>query len=495
MEDGRVIADSGPQVISRSKTDEHREEDADEGKKKPPMLTHEGGEVPRSILPPVLPSGHIRVPGSEVVLDEVTSTKARTTSTRVENVQYHDESLRELTGFEVHKKAITSPGELLSINDRLREDDAEGYFDGGDGEGKDGAGGSSLVPVMRRTPPGQLVHYSVDGKTVRDVTEESRVTRVDQVTGRNETEVTRTTHQEVMNEDEHPIHEGDESESLLPPEQFLTSTRQTSYYCDGDEEGDEVSSSDDDEKNGIVGTTSPSKYSRSEMERKTLATVLRVHEGRRGDSPDPGDYHFTRPLSSFRGMNGSSSPSSPFIFRPTSTSPYSSSSPFPRPLRIRNRSPGSRSSSIDEGHVIRVRVSSPVHSPPPPTTTTTTTSYHHRRSPSPTITRIGDIDNDDQIGRVIHESIVEQELQQPAGGLRRTSSKETFTSKKTKGKKGKRLIPSPIRGRDEEEMMDTIPSPDYEDDTNQPNNTNNNDENSVRKQKKKGRKGFFFFGM
>ena len=248
-----MIADSGPQVTSRTKEDATTEESEDSKKSAPPA----------SCLPPaVLPSGHIRVPGTQTVLDESTSTKTKTRSSRVENAQYHDEALKELTGFEVHKKAISAPNELISLSDH----------------------------VAGSAPAGRLVHFSVNGQKVKDVEETKSCTRKDMATGESRTETTKTYHQEVHDEDESP----NRGRHDAIPENYTDTNRNVTYY---------QNFSDDDEEDA---------YSRKQMQRKALAHVIRVHDsGIRGDSPDPGEYRFTRrPIKDHESSSSSSSSSS-----------------------------------------------------------------------------------------------------------------------------------------------------------------------------------------
>lgn len=255
MEDGKVIADSGPQVTSRTKEDATTEESEDSKKGLPP---------PSHRPPAVLPSGHIRVPGTHTVLDESTSTRSKTKSSRVENAQYHDEALKELTGFEVHKKAISAPNELISLSDH----------------------------VAGSAPVGRLVHYSVNGQKVKDVEETKSCTRKDWATGESRTETTKTYHQEVHDEDEAP----NKSDFDAIPENYTDTNRNVSYY---------QNFSDDDEEDGV---------SRKQMQRKALSHVLRVHDsGIRGDSPDPGEYRFTRYQIKDRDTSSSSSSASSVI--------------------------------------------------------------------------------------------------------------------------------------------------------------------------------------
>lgn len=251
-----MIADSGPQVTSRTKEDATTEESEDSKKALPPA----------SLRPPaVLPSGHIRVPGTQTILDESTSTRSKTKSSRVENAQYHDEGLRELTGFEVHKKAISAPNELISLSEH----------------------------VSGSAPAGRLVHYSVNGQKVKDVEETKSCTRKDTATGESRTETTKTFHQEVHDEDESP----NKSDYDAIPENYTDTNRNVSYY---------QNYSDDEEED---------EYSRKQMQRKALSHVIRIHDsGIRGDSPDPGEYRFTRhPIKEHDTSSSSSSSASSVI--------------------------------------------------------------------------------------------------------------------------------------------------------------------------------------
>ena len=86
MEDGKVIADSGPQISQRTKEDQKTEESENSSKKK-------NGDL-KAI------TGHkttIAIPGDDVI-SEKTETHNRTREARQENLQYHDESIKELSG-------------------------------------------------------------------------------------------------------------------------------------------------------------------------------------------------------------------------------------------------------------------------------------------------------------------------------------------------------------------------------------------------------------
>lgn len=246
MEDGRVIADSGPQVSSRTKEDEEKQEEE----------SSSGRNPTQSLPPPVLPSGHIRVPGSQSILHEVTSRKSTTKSNKVQNSQYHDEGLKELTGFEIHKKAICSPNDLISLSNAVSHDSA---------------------------PRGRLVHYSTNGRTLTDAEETREITKKDVATGESVTEVIKTFHNEEKIDDELP-----QNQIHLPlEEEFRESHRSSSYYQNYDDE-------DEDDV-----------QLKLDFKARALAHVQRLHVPY---DPEPPVYKYTRPA--LRSIHSSSSSSS-----------------------------------------------------------------------------------------------------------------------------------------------------------------------------------------
>jgi hypothetical protein len=227
MEDGRVIADSGPIVSCVSNEDETNESEESEG-----------GRKPCAQFPPTLPSGHIRVPFSDVIVDEVTSRKAKTTSSRTEQAQYHDDSFASLSGFEVHKKAITAPNQLLQVEREMEE---------------------------KKAGKGKLVNFWVEGSRAKEVEEKKEERTFDRRTGSSSTRVTLTTQQEVSEEREEP-----RSASLLP--ETTKTLESSSFLCGRDHD----------------------------LERQVIEVTNRVHDCPSllpADSPDPGVYRFTRPSS------------------------------------------------------------------------------------------------------------------------------------------------------------------------------------------------------
>lgn len=204
MEDGKVIADSGPQVSSKTKEDVTSEESESTNKKA-------NGNKNSN---PALAAGYIRVPGTTHVVNEKTETKTKTKSSKNENLQYHDEGLKELTGFEVHKKAICSPNDLISLREDL--------------DPPTGPGG-------RSKPRGKLIHYSSSGKTVSDKEETKELSKKN-YDGDSTTEITKTYHHEEIDDNELPEKD---TIGMQIPESYSTTNRSCHYYKNYEDENDE----------------------------------------------------------------------------------------------------------------------------------------------------------------------------------------------------------------------------------------------------------------
>ena len=161
MEDGKVIADSGPQVHTKTKEDNQQEEVESTTKRK-------NGDTKR-----VPGHGYICVPGSTQVVSEKVETRSKTREAKQEEMQYHDEGLRELTGFEVHKKALVSPNDLIELRDDLEPGN----------------------------PRGNLVHYSSKSRKTCDKDEIKETGKLNP-DGELITEMTRTMQHEEIDDDE-----------------------------------------------------------------------------------------------------------------------------------------------------------------------------------------------------------------------------------------------------------------------------------------------------
>ena len=248
MEDGRVIADSGPQISSASTEDSSTEEESKDSRRKPSAS---------SSFPAILSSGHLRVPGSDhVILDEVTSSRQKVTSTRKEHAQYHDEGgVKTLSGFEVHKKAICAPNELLA-----------------------------LIDDSSTAPRGQMVNYSVNGSSVKELETRSEQSTYDAHTGaKRVSHVTQTTQREVSEETEEP-EEHLAGNSILPESRRETQSHSTFYGTSEDDE--------DGLRAKVIQVTnrvhSSSDHCRQHCHQQPIMS----------ESPDPGVYSFTKRLSS-----------------------------------------------------------------------------------------------------------------------------------------------------------------------------------------------------
>lgn len=215
MEDGKVIADSGPQVTTRTNEDNNQEEVESTSKKK----NGDSNKAPGH--------GYIRVPGSEQVVSEKVETRSKTREAKQEQLQYHDEGLRELTGFEVHKKALVAPNDLIELREEL---------DSG--------------------PKGNLTHYSSKTRKTCDKEEIKEIGKLHR-DGERTNEVTRTLHHEECDDDEVPEYE---TEGIQMPEAFRETSRKVQYhknYLDEEEED---------------------KFDRQNSKKLAIANVERYHD-------------------------------------------------------------------------------------------------------------------------------------------------------------------------------------------------------------------------
>ncbi len=163
MEDGKVIADSGPQVTTKT-TEDHKSDESEDVKH-------------RKLGESEVPEEYRKNIGNQVVFEKNTTHNVMREA-KEENYQYHDESLRELDGKDIHKRAKENPNELLSKID-------------------------NDIPKI---PRGKLVHYSSKGRKVNDVDNIQEVSRLDKE-GQLKTETTQTQHHEEYEDDEVPEEE------------------------------------------------------------------------------------------------------------------------------------------------------------------------------------------------------------------------------------------------------------------------------------------------
>lgn len=182
LEDGKVIADSGPQVTTRT-TEDNKTEESENTEHKT------SGDPPNENL--------MITPSAAKIVSEKTEIHQTTKETKEENMKLHDESYRELTGTEYHQQALMSQEDnKLSIA----------------GDGK---------PHF----PGKLTHYSSRSQKVTDKDEIKETSELKD--GELTTETTRTHHHEEKHDDEVPEDEVDEAGL---PEISSETTRKIEYY-------------------------------------------------------------------------------------------------------------------------------------------------------------------------------------------------------------------------------------------------------------------------
>lgn len=210
VEDGKVIADSGPQVITRIKEDNKVEECEKERAPKNKSKFDAISSAPESGAEP----------GSGRVLGEKKEIQRVSREVREENMQYHDERFKELTGHDVHRRAIQAPHELITITDQQHSASA--------------------------APRGKMVHYSNKGKKYQDTDEILEVAKL-AIDGSITKEVKRTRHHEECSEDELPDEKGEAEALRDEPIVTRSSRRHVDYVNDFDDTATPSCSSDDDD--------------------------------------------------------------------------------------------------------------------------------------------------------------------------------------------------------------------------------------------------------
>ncbi|KAG8190778.1 hypothetical protein JTE90_005814 [Oedothorax gibbosus] len=181
LEDGRVVADSGPQISTKTKEDVRVEESENTEHKTT------GDDPPGP--------GYELVPGSAKVVSEKTESNQTMTETREENRQMHDENIKDLSGEEIHQRTIIAP------------DDPSFGNSFGDFRGK-------------------LTHFSSHTQKIVDKDEVKEVSELKD--GEISTETTRTHHHEEAYDDEVPEEEAEDG----IPERSAESSRTIQYYTD-----------------------------------------------------------------------------------------------------------------------------------------------------------------------------------------------------------------------------------------------------------------------
>lgn len=179
MEDGKVIADSGPQITTRTKEDNKVEESESKSKKlNTDKAINNDSDAGKITL--VISDG-------ESVIKEKIEKHNVTREAKQECIQYHDESIQELSGFDIHQKAVVSPNDLITLT-------VNGVEKANDGE--------QFIP-----PPGKLAHFSSKSQRITDKEEIKEVSKMGQ-NGEIVSETTRTHHHEEVDDDEKPDDNG-----------------------------------------------------------------------------------------------------------------------------------------------------------------------------------------------------------------------------------------------------------------------------------------------
>lgn len=257
MEDGKVIADSGPQIVTRIKEDNKVEESE---KKRTPK----NGKT--KILKSVTLTGGGSCDDAERVLGEKKEIHRVSREMREENMQYHDENLKELSGHDVHRKALCSPNELITITNKSDSDDEE-----------------------RKPPRGKMVHYEAKGKKSQDTDEILEVSKL-AIDGSVTKEVKRTRHHEEFSDDEKPDETGEAEALWEKPTVTRSSRRHFDYVNDFDDDTVPNPSSDTDSDAG----------SKKKADRKPVRNGISKHEASPKYSSNP-----------LLGQEGRKSPASP----------------------------------------------------------------------------------------------------------------------------------------------------------------------------------------
>lgn len=181
LEDGKVIADTGPQVSQRTREDNKVEESEDKSHKT-------SGE-------PELPEGYVKIPGSERVIDDKTTTHHTTRESREENIKMQDQDQRQLDNIEsVHRLALT---------------------------------GNEVALCDPNSYKGKVTHYSARSKRVTDKDRIKELT--ENINGKANTQKTRTHFHEEQSDDEVPEDFADKE----TPAYDSSQSRNYEYHNDG----------------------------------------------------------------------------------------------------------------------------------------------------------------------------------------------------------------------------------------------------------------------
>lgn len=254
MDGGKVIADSGPQVVTRIKEDNKVEESE---KKRTPKSGSKGSLITSSSSQiGKLKSGQNASDSDgdedDNVLGEKREIQRKSHEVREENMQYHDEQLKELSGHDVHRKAVKSPNDLLTLKQ------ASNVTSDSDSDSS----------THRRVSRGKMVHYSNKAKKYQDTDEIVEISKL-ALDGSVTKEVKHTRHHEEFSDDEQPD-EANEAEALREaPTVSRSHRRHFDYVNDFDDMhtpdcSDSEQIADSTQKSGKKSASPFSPYSQTE---------------------------------------------------------------------------------------------------------------------------------------------------------------------------------------------------------------------------------------
>ena len=193
MEDGKVIADSGPKVQTRTKEMNERDDSEDEDKQK--VKFRKETKEDRELFEKLKNSDeYIQLPHQDQLFSERVHRSNKIRECKQENYRFHEENLKELDALDIHRTATMSPQELLKTN--VKEQDS--FSD--DEQGKEVREGKFQLSKRNR---GKLTHYSAKGYKIVDNDEQREVEEYDE-NGKLIKKRYRTHNHELINDDEVP---------------------------------------------------------------------------------------------------------------------------------------------------------------------------------------------------------------------------------------------------------------------------------------------------
>lgn len=194
LEDGRVIAETGPRVSTRTKEMNDRDDSEDEDRQnvKVKKETREDRELFEKLKNS---DEYIQLPHQDQVFSEKVHRSNKVREVKQENYRFHDENLKDLDALDIHRTATMSPQELLRTHS-VKEQDS--FSD--DEQGKQVSDGKFQLSKRNR---GKLTHYSAKGYKIMDNDEEREVAEYDE-NGKLVKKRYRTHNHELINDEEVP---------------------------------------------------------------------------------------------------------------------------------------------------------------------------------------------------------------------------------------------------------------------------------------------------